>query len=42
MLLVNGLCKLDIVYNKFNNIEIIYMLVFRFYNVVIIDRKKKL
>ena len=41
MSLANGLCKPDAAYNKLNNTEITYTLVFRFHNAVTIDRKKK-
>ena len=40
MSLANGLCKPDTAYNKLNNTEITYTLVFRFHNAVKIDRKK--
>lgn len=40
MSLANGLCKPDAAYNKLNNTEITYTLVFRFHNAVTIDRKK--
>ena len=40
MSLANGLCKPDTAYNKLNNTEITYTLVFRFHNAVKLIGKK--